>query len=220
MNPTPDTTTAGNGGEFDPQQAAALLDQTTQQARRRFEPAPPWLLAIRAVIALAIYGTIWLSVRGQHPYHYPTAAVIPVVAVLVVVNFVATVAIAKRATAGVSGRSRLRPAEIAAMTVVWVGVFAVLGALAGAGVSHAIVYGIYPATVPLMAAGLAWAGIMAARANWRSCCIGAAVAAAGAVGVFAGPAGAWAVAGVGLFVVLLSTAAAIAWRQRRSAIRL
>ncbi len=219
MNPTPDTTTAGNGGNFDPQQAAALLDQTTRQARRRIEPYPPWLLAIRAVIAVAIYGAVWLSVRGQHPYNHPTAAVIPVVVVLVVVNFVATVTVAKRATTGVSGRSRLRPAEIAAMAVVWVGVFVVLGALAGAGVSHAIVYGIYPATVPLMAAGLAWAGIMAARANWRACCTAVAVALVGAVGAFAGSAGAWAVVGVGLFVVLVGTAAAVAWRQSRSVVR-
>ena len=217
MNPTPDTT-AGNG-DFDPRQAAALLDQTTQQTRRRLEPAQPWLLAIRAVIALAIYGAIWLSVRGQHPYNHPTAAVIPVVVVLVVVNFVATVTVARRATAGVSGRSRLRPAEIAALAVVWLGVFVVLGALAGAGVSHAIVYGIYPATVPLMAVGLAWAGIMTARANWRACATGLAVAAVGAAGAFAGPAAAWAVVGVGLFVVLLGTAAAIAWLQRRSVIR-
>jgi hypothetical protein len=133
-------------------------------------------------------------------------------------NFVATVAVAKRATAGVSGRSRLRPADIAAWMAVWVGVFVVLGALAGAGVSPAIVYGIYPATVPLIVAGLAWAGIMAARANWRAFCTAVAVAAVGAVGVFAGPAGAWAVAGVGLCVLLLGTAAAIARRQRRSVV--
>jgi hypothetical protein len=213
------TTTGGNGGSFDPQQAAALLDQTTQQARRRIEPYPPWLLTIRAVIALAIYGAVWLSVRGQHPYNHPTAAIIPVVAVLVIVNFVATVTVAKRATVGVSGRSRLRPAEIAAMAVVWVGVFVVLGILAGDGVSHTIVYGIYPATVPLMAAGLAWAGIMAARANWRACGTGVAVAVVGAAGAFAGPTGAWAVVGVGLCLVLLGTAAAIAWRQRRGAVR-
>jgi hypothetical protein len=55
---------------------------------------------------------------------------------------------------------------------------------------------------------------MAARANWRACGTALAVAAVGAVGAFAGPAGAWAVAGVGLFVVLLGSAAAIAWRQR------
>jgi hypothetical protein len=216
MNHTSDTTTttAGSGGNFGPQQAAVLLDQTTQQARRRFEPYPPWLLVIRAVMVLAACGAVWLTVRGQHPYKGPTAAVIPVVVVFVVVNFGATVAVAKRATAGVSGRSRLRPAEIAVMAVAWVGVFVVMGALAGAGVSRAIVYGLYPTTVPLIVAGLAWAGIMAARANWRACCTALAVAAVGAVGAFAGPAGAWAVAGVGLCVVLLGSAAAIAWRQR------
>jgi len=34
------------------------------------------------------------------------------------------------------------------------------------------------------------------------------------VGAFAGPAGAWAVAAVGLFVMLLGSATAIAWQQR------
>jgi hypothetical protein len=77
MNHTPDSTTAGNGGSFDPRQAAALLDQTTQQARRRLEPAQPWLLVIRAVAVLAVFGAVWLNVRGQHPYQHPTAALIP-----------------------------------------------------------------------------------------------------------------------------------------------
>ena len=215
MNHTPDTTAAGNGGDFDPQQAAILLDQTTQQARRQLEPYPPWMLMIRAVMVLAACGTVWLSVRGQHPYKGPAVAVaIPVVFAFVVVNFGATVAVAKRATAGVSGRSRLRPAEIAVMAVAWVAVFVVMGALAGAGVSRAIVYGLYPATVPLIVAGLAWAGIMAARADWRACGTALAVAAVGAVGALAGPAGAWAVAGVGLFAVLLGSAAASAWQRR------
>ncbi len=218
MNPTPGTTTADNGGNFDPQQAASLLDQTTQQTRRRLEPYPPWLLVIRAVAALAVFGTVWLSVRGQHPYQHPTAAVIPVVIAFGILNFGVTVAVAKRATAGVSGRSRLRPAEITIMAVAWLGVFVVMGALAGAGASHAVVYGLYPATVPLIVAGMAWAGIMAARANWRACGSGLAVAVVGGVGVFAGPAGAWAVAGVGIFLELLGTAAVIAWRQRRSVV--
>jgi hypothetical protein len=86
--PTPDTaTSAGNGGNFDPQQAAALLDQTTQQARRKFAPSPPWLLATRAVAVLAVCGAVWLSVRGQHPYQGPTAAVIPVLVAFIVLNF-------------------------------------------------------------------------------------------------------------------------------------
>jgi hypothetical protein len=220
MNPTPDTTTtAGNGGNFDPWQAAALLDQTTQQTRRRLEPAQPWLMVIRAVLVLAVYGAVWLSVRGQHPYEHPTAADIPVAISLGVLNLIATVAVARRATAGVSGRSRLRRAEIAVLTVIWVGVFVIMAALAAAGVSHAIVYGLYPVAVPLIAAGLAWAGMMARRAVWRACGTGLAVAAVGAVGAFAGPAGAWAVAGVGLCVTLLGSAAVIAWRQRRSVVR-
>jgi hypothetical protein len=213
MNPTL-TTTAENGGNFDPQQAVVLLDQTTRQARRRFEPFPPWLWVTRGVAVLAVCGAAWLSVRGQHPYKSPTAAVLPVVFAFVVLNLIGTVVVAKRATAGVSGRSRLRPAEIAVMAVAWLGVFVAMGALAGAGVSDSIVYGVYPTTAPLMAAGLAWAGIMAARANWRKCGSALVVAAVGGGGVFAGPVWSWLVAGVGLFAVCLGNAGAIARRQR------
>lgn len=62
--------------------------------------------------------------------------------------------------------------------------------------------------------GLAWAATMAARADWRRCGVGLAVAAVGVVGLLAGPAGAWLVGGVGLCIVLLGFAAAIAWRKR------
>lgn len=214
MSPIPDTTTANNDGNFDPQQAAALLDRTTQQARRQIEPSPPWFLALRAVLALVAYGAIWLSVRGQHPYTHPTALALPGVFAVVVVNLGASVAVARRATAGVSGRTRLRPAEIAVTAAVWAGVFVVLGALAGARVSDSITYGLYPAGVPLIAAGLAWAAIMAARGNWRPCCTALAIAVVGVVALFAGPAGAWGVVGLGICVVLLGSAAVIAWRQR------
>lgn len=219
MNPTPDTATADNGGNFDPQQAAALLDQTTQQTRRRLEPFPPWLLVIRSGIALVAYGTLWLSVRGQHPYNAPTTAVIPVVVGLGVVNLVATLAIAKHRTAGVSGRSRLHPAEIALMAAIWIGVFVAMVPMASDGVSHSIVFGLYPATAPLLAGGLGWAAITAARANWRALGTAAAVVIIAVAAVYAGPVGAWAVDGVGLCLVLLGSAAAIAWRQRRSVVR-
>ncbi len=209
MNHRPDTDTAGNGGTFGPQQAAALLDQTTQQARRKLEPSPPWLLVTRAVMVLAACGAVWLSVRGQHPYRGPTASVIPVLAAFIVVNFFATVAVRKRATAGVRGRTPLRPAEIAVLALSWAATVVLMVALAAAGVS----YSWYPTTV-LIIPGLAWAAIMAARAGWRSCGTGLAVAAVGAVGAFAGPAGAWAVAGVGLCAVLLGNAVVVAWRRR------
>ncbi|HEX3390149.1 MAG TPA: hypothetical protein VHT94_14020 [Streptosporangiaceae bacterium] len=209
MNPTPDTTTAGNGGNFDPRQAAALLDQTTERTRRKLEPSPPWLLATRAVLVLATCGAVWLSVRGQHPYKGPTAAVIPVLVAFIVINFVATVGVRRRHTTGVRGPSRLRPAEIAILAAAWAAVVVVMVALAAAGVN----FSLYPTTV-LILPGLAWAAVNAARANWRSFGTGAGVVAVGIVGAFAGPVGAWAVAGVGLCLVLLGTAAAIAWQRR------
>ena len=208
MNHTPDAT-ASNGGTFDPQQAAALLDQTTQQARRQFQPSPPWLLATRAVMVLAALGAIWLSVRGQHPYRGPTTADIPVLVAFIVINFAATVAVRQRAIAGVRGRSRLRPAEITIMVLAWAAVVVVMVALAAAGVS----YSLYPTTV-LIVPGLAWAAVTAARKDWHNCATGTAVAAVGAAGLLASPAGAWAVAGIGLCAVLLGKAAAIARRQR------
>jgi hypothetical protein len=163
MNHTPDsTTTAGNGGTFDPRQAAALLDQTTQQARRKLAPSPPWLLATRAAAVLAALGAIWLSVRGQHPYQGPTGADIPVLLAFIVLNFSATVAVRERAMAGVRGRSRLRPAEITVLVAAFAATVVLMWALADAGVSFAW----YPTTV-LIIPGLAWAAV-AARAGWQT----------------------------------------------------
>jgi hypothetical protein len=213
VNPTPDTiTAAGDGGAFDPRQAAALLDQTTAQARRKFQPSPPWLLATRAVLVLAALGAIWLSVRGQHPYRGPTAADIPVLIGFIVVNFAATVAVRRRATTGVSGRSRFSQGEIMLLVVAFVAAVIAMLALSVAGVSFAW----YPTTV-LVIPGLVWAAIAAARANWRELATGLAIVVIGIAGAFAGPAGSWGVAAVGLCVVLLGNAAAIAWQHQHHA---
>lgn len=207
MNHTPDTATADNGGPFDPQQAAALLDHTSQRARRQLQPSPAWLLATRGVLVLAALGAVWFTVRGQHPYQGPTAADIPVLAGFIVINFAATVGVRERALAGVRGRSRLRPAEIAILAAAWASVPVLIIALAAAGASIAH----YPTTV-LITPGLAWAAISAARANWPSFGTGAAVTVIGVAGAFAGSVGAWAVGAVGLCAVMLGRAV-ISWRQ-------
>lgn len=208
MNHTSDAA-AGNGGTFGPEQAAALLDQTTRHARRKFQPSPPWLLVTRAVLVLAALGAIWLSVRGQHPYRGPTAADIPVLVGFIVVNFAATVAVRRRATAGVSGRSRFSQGEIAVLVAAFAATVVAMAWLGAAGVSFAT----YPTSV-LVIPGLAWMVLAAARESWRGLATGLAIAVIGIVGAFAGPAGAWAVAAVGLCVTLLGSAAAIAWQPR------
>jgi hypothetical protein len=201
MNSTPVTTNSGNGGTLDPQHAAALLSQTTRQTRRQLQPAPPWLLVTRAVMVLVTFGGIYLSVRGQHPYHGPTTSDIPVLVAFVVINLAATVAVRQRALAGVRGRSRLRPAEITIAVGAWAAVVLLLIALAGAGVSYVD----YPTTV-LIIPGLVWAALSAARKDRLNCATGLAVVVVGVVGLYAGPAGSWAVAGVGLCVMLLGRA--------------
>jgi hypothetical protein len=198
---------------FDPKQAAALLDQTTQRARRQLEPYPAWQLATRAGTALIGFGAIWLSVRGQHPYLYPTAAIAPAGVAIGVINLTTVIATGKRASAGVTGRSRLRPAEISTLAGVMAGVVAVMVALISAGVSHSIVYGVYPASVPLIAGGLTWAAIMARRGNRSESARSAAVAAVGVAAIFAGAAGSWLVCAVGVSAVLLASAAIMARRQ-------
>jgi hypothetical protein len=209
MNHTSDAAAAGDGGTLGAEQAAALLDQTTLQARRKFQPSPPWLLATRAVMVLAALGAIWISVRGQHPYRGPTAADIPVLIAFIVVNFAATVGVRRHATAGITGRTRFTPVEIAVLVLSFVATVVAMVGLGAAVVKFATY-----ATSVLVIPGLAWTVLMAIRASWRGVATGLAILVIGIVGAFVGPAGAWAVAGVGLCVMLLGSAAAVAWQQR------
>jgi hypothetical protein len=208
MNHTSDTA-AGNGDTFSPQQAAALLDEATWEARRKLVPNPPWVLVTRGVLVLAACGAVWLSVRGQNPYTGPTNADIPILIAFIVLNAALAVGFRRRASAGVRGPSRLRPAEITIATLAWVAAAALLVGLAAAGLS----YRLYPTTV-LIIPGLTWAILMMLRKNWRGVYSGASVAVVGALGLLANPAGAWLVAGVGLCAALSGGAALNAWYQR------
>jgi hypothetical protein len=209
MNPAPDTTaSAGDSGSFDPRQAADLLDQTSTQARRQLAPSPPWLLAARAIAVLAALGAIWLTVRGQHPYQGPTGADTPILIAFIILNFAATVTVRKHAMTGVRGKTRFRPAEITILALSWAAVPLLMWALNTAGASFAL----YPTTV-LIIPGLAFAAVQGARHGWRGTAMGLAIAATGVAGAFAGPAGSWAVAGLGLCIVLLGKAAAVARQQ-------
>ena len=146
----------GNGGTFDPQQAAALLDQTSQKARRKLAPSPPWLLATRAVAVLAALGAIWLSVRGQHPYKGPTwPRTSRSLVAFVVVNFGAH---GRGPRARARRRTRRNPAAARPRSPSWWLAWAVvpvfMGALAANGVSFSSGY---PTTVLIIVAGLVWA---------------------------------------------------------------
>ena len=220
MNRTPDTTTAGNGGHFDPQQAAALLDQTTQQARRRFTPGPPLLWVYRAAFVLVAFGGYWLSVRGHRdPYSAPPGGLVAVIFALVAINIGWSTWALKRAGAGVSGPAqRKRRAWIGVMLVAWVAAYAFTVPLYHASASHPV-WGLYPASAPLMIVGLAAAATSAARRDWPIAGTTLAIAIIAAVAGFGGPAGAWLIMGIGLSAVCLGTAAFTVWQQHRSVVR-
>ena len=88
------------------------------------------------------------------------------------------------------------------------------GALKHYGSSDAIVYGVIPAAAPLIVVGTTVAGIAASRADWPQFGAALVVVIGGAVAAFAGPSGAWLVAGVGLFAGVVVYAVAGARLQR------
>jgi hypothetical protein len=207
--------TTDEGGEFDPRAAATLLEQTTRRAQRQFEFPSLLLMLIQAVALLAAYGAIWLSVRGQNPYSGPSGAALVALYAFVAVAAVAVGLDARRATAGVSGRSsRRRLIRAIPQAAAFLSVYVLMGALRYDGFSPAIVYGIVPAAGPLIVVGAAAAGDAAARDDWPVVGFAIAVVAVGAGSAFAGPAGVWLVAGVGLCAVLLCRAIAQIWLRR------
>lgn len=216
MNDTPDTdeAAAADGG-FDPREAAWVLEQARREARRKFSLHPPLVMAAGAAVILVGYGALWLSTRGQQPYTGPSLGVIALVYAVVVVSIAVAAKVYQRATAGISGPAvRQRKVEGVAIVVSYLGSPVLQGALKHYGASHAIVYGVIPAAAPLIIVGTAVVALGAGKADWPQFGAALAVVTAGMVAAFAGPSGAWAVAGIGLFIGVAGYAAVTAWQQR------
>jgi hypothetical protein len=56
---------------MDAQRAAVIMQQARQRARRELAVRRPVLFVTWGLVVLVSYGALWLSVRGQHPYHGP-----------------------------------------------------------------------------------------------------------------------------------------------------
>jgi hypothetical protein len=223
MNGSPDindSAATDESDKLDPRQAADILEQATRRARRQFDPHPPVLGLVNALIALIAYGVVWLVVRGQHPYDGLSVWLIILLAMMARLAIGLSARVFWNATKGVRGRP-IRPwwAEVGAITVALAAMFVFMGALDRAGADHAIVYGIYLAAAPLIILGGTAAGFMAAREDWPAFAAALAVVCVGAGGAFAGPAGAWGVAGLGLCLALLGHAAATVWLRHPKAVR-
>ncbi len=188
-----------------PREAADLLERSQREARRKLTSDTPLLSVFSALVVLAIYGAIWSSSRGQHPYTGPSLDVIGLVYILVAVAALASVSVYVRATAGVSGRSR-HEARTVAIPFVFaiVGVYVFDGALRYDGFSPAVVYGVFDAAAPWLVVGAVLAGHAAAKEDWWKLAGAIAMIGAAAGSAFAGPANVWGVLAVCGCLLLLA----------------
>jgi hypothetical protein len=200
---TPEAPLFDEDTELDPQAAAELLASTRHRAQRQFDVWPPYLLFLGAAIFLFAYGAVWWSVRDQHPYLGPTGGALAILYGCVLAWIVAAVTILKRANSGVSGASKRRRAYRSGYLVVIVGYSAYQGALYHAHASHAIVYGVFPASIQWLFAGTVFVTIGAIREELPAMILGGALVSLGVASAFSGPVIGWLVSGIGLAVVLV-----------------
>jgi hypothetical protein len=204
---------------LDPRAAAALLEQTTKVAQREFSLRPPLFTVAMAAVALAAYGGLWWSVRGQHPYRGPSTGAILAVYAGVLVIVLASATTIRRATSGVSGPSlRQQRAYGIAYATAYIAEAVFQGALKNDGFDNAIVYGVFPAAAPLLVVGATLGGMAAANENWRLLATAVAVVGLGTGAAFAGPINVWGIIAVGGCVMLLAYAATQLWERRRPVI--
>jgi hypothetical protein len=204
---------------FAPDQAAALLAQSTRDAQREFDPRPPLLMALMGALVLVAYGVLWLSTRGQHPYSGPSGGAIVFTYTVVVVASVAVVKLHRRASIGVSGASMTQQrVEGAALGLSILCSPMIQGAMYHYHASHTIVYGVIPAAGPLIIIGTTMLGIAGIKADWPVFWAALIVVIAGMIALFVGPSGAWLAAGIGMFIAIVAFAVARAKLRARKEI--
>ena len=102
------------------------------------------------------------------------------------------------------------------MAVALVAVYVVMAALAHAGASDGVVYGVYVVTATLVVLGTFGAARSAVREDWPGLGISIAIMLVAAGSAFAGPRAVWLTNAVGLGVVLLAYSAIQGWLLRAS----
>jgi hypothetical protein len=181
-----------DGPTMDLHSAAIIVNETRERAKRELAVGGPVLFASGGLVVLFGYGAIWLSVRDQRPYNGPTGAALAVLIVLVMAAVVITASVVDRAASGVSGQSVLRRRiGFSAIGIGYIGVLVLEVALAHAGASHAVAYGVFAAAAPILLTGAIYIANSATSLDWPLFGLGIALIAIAAAGAFAGPRTVW-----------------------------
>jgi hypothetical protein len=174
---------------MDVQHAAVILRQARERARRELAVRRPLLFVTWGLVVLVGYGVMWLSVRGQHPFHGPTAPAIVTAAGLVLTAVVLTAWATDRATRGIGGRSLLqRGTFVLALAAGGSTLGNFTRAVAHAGADPPLV-ALIGAAAPLLMVGLVFVASCAiyGSLDWPRLALGLWLLAVAAGGAWAGP---------------------------------
>jgi peptidoglycan/LPS O-acetylase OafA/YrhL len=217
MSESHDTTESPSIEEeaLDPRDAVALLTTTKEKAVHELELNTFVLCLLGGIVLPVGFGILWWSTRHQHPYQGPTVGAIGLFYLLVLIIDIGAITMYRRSYRGVGGpRSQRRKVHAAVSAVGFIGTFVVMGALDHAHVSHVVVYGIYPATMPLVVGGMIGAMGASIREDWTLFTASLAISAVAAGAAFGGPVGAWAISGFGGGAVLFAAAGFKLYQRR------
>lgn len=173
---------------LDPPGAAVILQQARDRARRELAVRRPVLFLIWGVTVFAGYGAMWLSVRGQHPYHGPAWPTLMLAFLLFLTAAAASANVVDRAASGVGGRSELQRGIFAlAMVAGFAALEVEKQALATAGAGRPVT-ALFGQAIPLLVAGLVLlaSSATATRLDWPRLAIGGWLLAVAAGGAWAG----------------------------------
>jgi hypothetical protein len=200
---------------MDVRTAADLMRQTQERTRSALEVRLAPVYASWGVAWLVGLGAMWLSVRGQQPYREVSGLSSAVLGVLCSLALTVTMTVVIRASRGVGGVS---PVQGRMYGVAWLlgfsAVFAIDGALASHGASHAV-QGIAFATAPVVVTALIYLVGAAVWLDLSMFILGAWLVVVSAVAAWTGPVSVLAIealAGGGGFLL----AAALVLRRRQA----
>ena len=206
---------ADEGTGMGVQDAAVIMQQARDRARHELRASYRLLFTAYGLLYLVGYGTVWLSVRGQRPYHGPGSAALVVLTLLAAAAVVVTVVAVGRAFSGVGGWSaRQRRVALLSYATGIAGVYLLEDALFQAGASWSVI-GVYGAAAPMLVTGMAYAFSSAFVASWSVFGLGIWLVVVAGTGAYAGPVGVWAVGALAAGLAFL-LAAAVGPGPRRS----
>ena len=186
--------------------AAAIIAEADARARPVLRPDYRVTFLVWGVIWFLGNGLIWLSVRGQHPYHGPNPGGYAALVLITVLASLASIG-QSRAESGVRGLSVLRRWTFFLSALAGLGgAFLVEGALVHAGASRPVV-GVFEAVAPLLVIGLLYLARFSSEQDWAVAGLGLWLVIVAAVGAYAGPQNVWAVAALAVGPALLLVAA-------------